>query len=391
MPEREQFGECAHGVLRVGFGLDTPVGGNQPLISQMLAGLNETKTRGRRPRPAIGETEPEPVARTLRLFPRMRYMGSKFRLLGWIHEATAGIEFGSVLDAFSGSSAVSYLFKAAGKRVTSNDSLNFSHVLAQALVANAFGGIGRRRGRADACCGSGGPTFIRDTFAGSFSPRTTWRFWTGCGATLAAFRSPPKRAIGIASLIRACAKRQPRGVFTVAGDPERYKDARRDLRLTLEEHFLEGVPIFNAAVFDNGQENRALRGDVFDLDPVGHDLVYLDPPYVPRSDDNCYVKRYHFLEGVSCYWKGLEILEDTRVKKIRKPFTPFAYRKTAVDAFTRMFAHFEKSVLVLSYSSNAFPDLAELVRLMKRVKRRVSVLERPHRYHFGTHAAAKRN
>lgn len=391
MPEREQFGECAHGVLRVGFGLDTPVGGNQPLISQMLAGLNETKTRGRRPRPAIGETEPEPVARTLRLFPRMRYMGSKFRLLGWIHEATAGIEFGSVLDAFSGSSAVSYLFKAAGKRVTSNDSLNFSHVLAQALVANssvelAGGEVERMRAVV-----SGGPTFIRDTFAGIFFTEEDLAFLDRVWGNLAAFRSPHKRAIAIASLIRACAKRQPRGVFTVAGDPERYKDARRDLRLTLEEHFLEGVPIFNEAVFDNGQENRALRGDVFDIDPVGHDLVYLDPPYVPRSDDNCYVKRYHFLEGVSCYWKGLEILEDTRVKKIRKPFTPFAYRKTAVDAFTRMFAHFEKSVLVLSYSSNAFPDLAELVRLMKRVKRRVSVLERPHRYHFGTHAAAKRN
>jgi adenine-specific DNA-methyltransferase len=48
-----------------------------------------------------------------------------------------------------------------------------------------------------------------------------------------------------------------------------------------------------------------------------------------------------------------------------------------VDAFARMFERFEKSVLVLSYSSNGYPDLEELVRLMKRVKRRVSVLERP--------------
>jgi len=155
----------------------------------------------------------------------------------------------------------------------------------------------------------------------------------------------------------------------VAGDPQRYKDARRDLRLSLEEHFLEGVPIFNRATFDNGKVNHALRGDVFGIDPTGFDLVYLDPPYVPRSDDNCYVKRYHFLEGLSCYWKGLEIMPESKVRKIRKPYTPFAYRKTAVDAFTRLFELFSASVLVLSYSSNGFPDLD----------------------HFGTHAAAKRN
>jgi DNA adenine methylase/adenine-specific DNA-methyltransferase len=357
----------------------------------MIGSQENSKVSGRRPRTVGVGDAVGPVEQTLRLFPRMRYMGSKFRLLGWIHEATAPIEFGSVLDAFSGSSVVSYLFKAAGKRVTSNDSLNFSHTLAQALVANASVELPAADAQRLLVPATDGPTFIRDTFSGIFFTDDDLAFLDRVWGHLTAFRSPHKRAIVISSLIRACAKRQPRGVFTVAGDPERYKDARRDLRLSLEEHFLEGIQIFNAAVFDNGQENRALRGDVFDIDPVGHDLVYLDPPYVPRSDDNCYVKRYHFLEGVSCYWKGLEILEDTRVKKIRKPFTPFAYRKTAVDAFTRMFERFEKSVLVLSYSSNGYPDLEELVRLMKRVKRRVSVLERPHRYHFGTHAAAKRN
>ena len=56
--------------------------------------------------------------------------------------------------------------------------------------------------------------------------------------------------------------------------------------------------------------------------------MYFDPPYVPRADDNCYMKRYHFLEGLSCYWKGLRIMENTRVKKIEKPYTPFSYRKS---------------------------------------------------------------
>ena len=54
-----------------------------------------------------------------------------------------------------------------------------------------------------------------------------------------------------------------------------------------------------------------------------------------------------------------------------------------------MFDQFKKSKLVLSYSSNAFPDLDTLVALMKRHKKKVEVYERDHRYHFGTHKAVR--
>ena len=130
-------------------------------------------------------------------------------------------------------------------------------------------------------------------------------------------------------MIRSCLKKQPRGVFTFTGN--RYDDGRRDLRLSIEEHFLEQIEAFNGIVFDNGRRHTVRRADVFALRPRGVDLVYLDPPYVPRSDDNCYVKRYHFLEGLSCYWRGLDIMNETKVKKIAKPFTPFSYRRTAID------------------------------------------------------------
>jgi DNA adenine methylase/adenine-specific DNA-methyltransferase len=180
-------------------------------------------------------------------------------------------------------------------------------------------------------------------------------------------------------------------VFTVAGDPERYKDGRRDVQLSLREHFVEHVAAYNACCFDNGKPNRVTCGDVFDLEPRHVDLVYMDPPYVPRSDDNCYVKRYHFLEGLSTYWRDEAILEDSKVKKIKKRYTPFSYRKTAIAAFDAMFAKFSRSILVLSYSSNGFPDLSVLVELMAKHKEHIEVVERDHRYHFGTHTAAVRN
>lgn len=158
----------------------------------------------------------------------------------------------------------------------------------------------------------------------------------------------------------------------------------------MEEHFLESISLFREIVFDDGLEHQATRLDVFDV-PTGADVVYLDPPYVPRSDDNCYIKRYHFVEGLACYWRGVKIMPNSKVKKIEKVFTPFSYRRTAIDAFDRLFSRFRESTIVLSYSSNGYPDLDVLVSLMQRYKATVRVYEHDHRYHYGTHAHVRKD
>ena len=83
-------------------------------------------------------------------------------------------------------------------------------------------------------------------------------------------------------------------------------------------------------------------------------------------------------------------MENTRVKKIEKPYTPFSYRKSASEAFDRMFRLYRDSIIVLSYSSNGYPDLDELERLLRCYKTDVTVYSKPHRYHFGTHDGVKR-
>lgn len=324
-------------------------------------------------------------------FPRFRYMGSKFRLLPWIHETLTGIGFETVTDAFSGSGVVSYLLKAMGKQVRANDSLSFPSVLTSATVANnatrlhpadlEFLLSSKARLQSE--------RFIRKTFEGIFYTPAELSSLDDLWSGIRQLDSPLKRAVALAALLRSAIKRQPRGLFTV-GDPTRYQDGRRDLQLNIIEHFTEQVELYNAAVFSNGQRNSVTCGDVFEVNP-GSDLVYMDPPYVPLADDNCYIKRYHFLEGLACYWEGKELMMETKVRKIAKPFTPFSYRQTALEAFDRLFRHFSDSIQVLSYSSNAYPDLQTLCAMMKRYKKSVEVLEKTHRYHFGTHAAAKRN
>lgn len=324
-------------------------------------------------------------------FPQLRYMGSKHRLLPWIHEVIAGLEFNSAVDAFAGSACVGYMFKAMGKQVISNDFLNLSTTIAKALIENPGNQLPDKIVQQLLQYDPKHKHFIERTFTGIFYTPDDLRFLDRVSWNIEKLKNPYWQAIAKAALIRSCVKRQPRGVFTISGDPEHYKDGRRDLKLTLREHFLEQVAVYNQAVFDNHQQNRARCGDIFNWAEDPADLVYMDPPYVPRSDDNCYVKRYHFLEGLSCYWQDKTIMENTRVKKFEKMYTPFSYRKSAIDAFDNMFKQFADSTLVLSYSSNGFPDLKELRKLMQRYKKSVDVFERDHRYHFGTHNAVKRS
>jgi len=325
-------------------------------------------------------------------FPLIRYMGSKSRLIPWISDILEKIEFESILDGFSGSGAVAYLCKAMGKKVFTNDFLHFSYVLTKAIVENDTSQIQPADIELLLSEDSQAPDFIQSTFGGIFFSPEDLRFLDLVSHNSRKLDDPYLRALTLASLIRSSVKKQPRGVFTISGDTSRYDDGRRDLRLSLREHFLEQVGRYNSAVFSNGHRNLSFNMDIFDFDEKLYrpDLVYLDPPYVPKSDDNCYVKRYHFLEGLSKYWEDEEILYNTKVRKIKKKYTPFSYRRTADEAFDRLFSKFSGSKIVLSYSSNGYPSLDVLQTMMKKYKKRVDVYSRPHRYHFGTHTAVKR-
>jgi len=325
-------------------------------------------------------------------FPTIRYMGSKDKLVPWIYEVLKEIEFKTALDAFAGSGVVSYLFKSMGKRVYSNDFLHFSSMMAKGLVENSVDTLTKKDKETLFSDTFESEYFISKTFKDIFYSPEELVFLDQVSANIKKLESPEKRALAYTALFRSCVKKQPRGVFTVSGNLERYDDGRRDLRLSLQDHFKEQMILYNELVFDNGKKNLSFNQSIFDFNNKLYkpDLVYFDPPYVPKSDDNCYIKRYHFLEGLSKYWKDEVIMENTKVKKIQKKFTPFSYRRSCVEAFDQLFAKFSESVLVLSYSSNAFPNLDTLVSMMQKYKSRVVVHEKPYRYHFGNHAKVNR-
>lgn len=328
-----------------------------------------------------------PVLDQVAEYPRIRYMGSKYKVIPYLVGILSELSFESALDAFSGSGVVGYALKAMGKTVTTNDFLNFPATIARATVENdtvrlSDADIDRILSPAPT-----GKTFIQQTFAGLYFPAEDLAFLDSAWSHIDEMPIY-KRELALSALCLAAARKQPRGVFTVT--TFRYDDGRRFLRMPLRELFCEAAREYNAVVFSNGRVNHALRQEVFDVAPEGLDLVYLDPPYAPPRDDNDYIKRYHFLEGLSVYWQGQEIMENTVTKKIAKRFTPFAYKRTVTGALQRTFEQFRDSTIVLSYSSNSVPDEDVIYDLLRKVKRNVEVFAVPHRYSFGTHAAALR-
>lgn len=319
-------------------------------------------------------------------------MGNKHRLLPWIHSITSEFDFITVLDAFSGAGSVSYMLKTMGKEVTSNDFLTFSSIIAKAAIENSSEHLTEEHLDLLQMNNPNKEHFIERKFRKIFYTQDDLQFLDNIWANLESLPADQHKSIALSALFRACLKRQPRGVFTVSGKDGKYDDGRRDLKLTIQEHFLESVSIFNGLVFDNSKHNTALNSDVFAIDRSSFDLVYLDPPYIPRSDDNCYIKRYHFLEGLATYWRSenSEIMESSKVKKIKKRYTPFSYRRECRTTFESLFQKFEESIIVLSYSSNGYPDLEMLCEIMREFKEDVTVHKKLHRYHFGNHAGVSK-
>ena len=315
------------------------------------------------------------------LYPSTRYMGSKNKLLREIWAVASQFEFETVLDLFSGSGVVGYMFKAHGKAVVSNDYMAMSSTFAKAMIEN--NDVTLSQSEALDLLEPDRPVdrLVENIFKGLYFTDDDNRLIDVLRANIKAIRNPHKRAIAMTALIRSCLKKRPRGIFTYVG--HRYDDGRKDLLMSFGAQFLEAVRTVNAAVFDNGRKNKVRHGDAMTLRTRNIGLVYIDPPYYSPLSDNEYVRRYHFVEGLARDWQGLEIQEHTVTRKFKSYPTPFSSRKGAEAAFDLLFKRFRESVLVVSYSSNSQPTLDEMIALMARYKSRVEVVPVDYRYSFG--------
>lgn len=327
------------------------------------------------------------LSRQVGRFPSTRFMGSKEQLLQPLWKAIGQFAPQSVLDLCSGSGVVSYMLKAQGCRVFANDYMRMATVIAEATVVNSSVTLSVEDIDAVANAAPSLNPFIATTYGELYYKRCDIEFLDNARQHISEWHGP-KRSIAMAALIRACIKRRPRGIFTYTGD--RYDDGRRDLKLSLREHFVQAVAQINAAVFDNGRQCETFNIDLsHSLPDVQADLIYLDPPYFSPLSDNEYVRRYHFTEALACNWVGVDIQHDTKTKKIRNYPSPFRSEIGCVKAIGEILDRYRDSAVVISYSSNALPSASTMLGLFKRHGRKPSLTEVDHRYSFGNQANAK--
>jgi DNA adenine methylase len=312
-------------------------------------------------------------------YPSTRYMGSKEKLLGDIWKVAAEFKGPRVLDLFSGSGAVSFMFKAQGKAVTSNDYMTFSSLFTRAMVQNNETTLPPEkvefltRGVPD-------DDYVRTTFKDLYFSDEDNYFIDLVRTRIAMLPEDMEKTVARSALIRACMKKRARGIFTYVG--LRYDDGRRDMQISLREHFTDAVRRLNDAVFDNGQDNVSLNGDALGV-KVEADIVYIDPPYYSKLSDNDYVRRYHFVEGLAREWIGVSLQDHTLTKKFKTYGSPFSTYEGAKGAFETIFKRYADSVIIVSYSSNSLPDKDTMLALLRRVKKNVEVVPVNHRYSFG--------
>ena len=316
-----------------------------------------------------------------KLFPSSRYMGSKNKIIKQLHNIFNKYKFDSALDLFSGSSAVSYLLKSMNKKVISNDYMSFASNISKAIISNNKTILSKK----DLLLLTKKPKsydkFVQKKFNNIFFSKNDNNFIDIIRHNIKSLKNKNKKAIAFASLVKACQKKQPRGLFTFKGF--RYDDGRLDLKRSIKEQFFKAAEVFNNSIFDNKRKNLSLNKDFIDV-KFSADLIYIDPPYFSNLSDNSYVRRYHFIEGLVKSWEGLSIQENSVVKKFKNYPSMFDTEKGSKEAIKILIKKYSKKLIVFSYSSNSLPKLNFFKKVAKTYNMSVNVNKIKHTYSFGT-------
>jgi adenine-specific DNA-methyltransferase len=304
------------------------------------------------------------------------YIGSKQKLVDWIWKHTPdGVE--SVVDAFSGSAVVAYMYKTKGLRVLANDRLRYCHHAARAIIENDNVRLSDEDLEALLADNAKAGTFVRDNFKGIF-------FAKGVHGLIDTIRSNIdklsgfKKDIALFALGKTCMS--GKGGFGHFSSSTRY-GKREDTPEEFKERLRKNVARINALVFDNGKECKASRKDINDFLPEAKaDLAYFDPPYATEFSTTNYEKSYHFVEGLMTYWEGLTLVEDSKTKHYETDHKTVT-RANAAEFFESFLGNAKHIPhWLISYRDHAYPNESEMRRIIASLGRDSSMRSHDHHY-----------
>lgn len=315
-------------------------------------------------------------------FPRPQYLGAKYVHRGWISRFVPD-EADRVLDAFSGSQSVAYMFKQLGKQVITNDFLNCNNLIGRALIENP--GYTLDGADLDILFAENSNPEVFNLMEGLYSnlfflPEEA-AFADSFRSNVGSLNNRYKEALALAVMCRSMTRKVTMGHFAhtqalvYAANPMRVKRNRSLIR-PLKEIFTELLYEYNAAVFDNARNNRSYNENILELLPnlSDIDLVYFDPPYCNSHAD--YQSFYHLLETYVEYWKDKRFVNGTKRYEPKK-YSGFDKSSEAVSNLRLMFERADYiPTWLVSYNDRSYPDIDTMIEIIApyrkvRVERKV--------------------
>lgn len=313
-------------------------------------------------------------------FPQAQFLGNKERLLEWIFSVippsspSAPLRF---LDAFSGSGIVAFEAKRRNYEVVANDLLQCCWNVANGMVENGSSTLSR--GEADALflpSSKRGELMVR-LFAGRF-------FRLDEARLLDDFRSnvelldTGRRTFAMTVMQRALTRKVIMGHFahcqalSYAQNPLRVR-RNPSIARPVQDLFMELLPQYNDAIFDNGLRHRAYHGDVLELlkKESAFDVAYFDPPYCMSHSD--YQAFYHLLETFSRYWADKEFRGGTN--RYWPPLPSGFDKKSEVEKTFHILFELARAIplWIISYNDRSYPGDALFESWLRGTGREVAV------------------
>jgi adenine-specific DNA methylase len=278
---------------------------------------------------------------TFQSFPQTRYQGSKLKLLPWISDCLSShnLNYQTVLDAFSGTGSVSYLFKTLNKTVISNDIMPCNYYTSKAFIQNNDILLTQEDIRFLLQKHSISYNhFIANTFQNIYYTDEENQWLDMVTQNIFNLDCEYKKSIAFWALFQSCIIKRPYNLFHRKNLHIRTANVQRSFgnKTTWDkpfEHFFQKFILeANQAIFSNSYSHQAYCQDILHLSIPKPDLVYIDSPYIPqKGSKTTYHDFYHFLNGLTNYyhWKQ-QIDYSSKNLKLISPYSIWEDKKNII-------------------------------------------------------------
>ncbi len=307
-------------------------------------------------------------------FPEPQYLGAKYTHLAWINSfIPKGID--TAFDAFAGSQSVAYLFKQLGLKTITNDFLNFNNQIGLSLIENSQQQLTKSDLEILFQNNSNSLNYnlFQDIFTDVFFEREECIFLDNFRANIELLENKYKKSLAFTIINRSMTRKVTMGHFShtqalnYASDPERIKRNRSLIR-PIKDIFLDLLPKYNQAIFDNKKENISYNENTLDLIPKlqNIDLVYFDPPYCDSHAD--YQSFYHLLETFTEYWKDKQFINGTR-RYEPQIYSGFDKKRDSINSLEKLFEISQEiPYWLISYNDRSYPTIEQLNSMVSKYK-----------------------